>query len=135
MRRTIMVCVVLAFLLGVTPHRLISGGETQKSAPVGAGLLPDGFSITPTAAPGSIFRGLPTGLRSDGSADANGAVTAALSPDGTALLVVTTGYNKNFSNPDGTPITHSVLDPTTGLPSSTTDSRAEWIFLFDVRGS
>jgi hypothetical protein len=73
-------------------------------------------------------------LRADGTADADGAVTTALSPDGTALLIETTGYNKNFSTPAGTPITHPVLDPTTGLPSSTTDSRAEWVFVYDVRG-
>jgi DNA-binding beta-propeller fold protein YncE len=42
------------------------------------------------------FPGLPTGLRPDGSADADGAVNTALSPDGTALLILTTGYNTGF---------------------------------------
>ncbi len=63
----------------------------RSEAGVGGNLLPDGFYITPTAAPGSVFQGLPTGLRPDGSADANGAVNSALSPDGTALLISTTG--------------------------------------------
>jgi hypothetical protein len=78
----------------------------RRQAAVGGDLLPDGFYITPTAAPGSIFQGLPTGLRPDGSADANGAVNTALSPDGTALLISTTGYNTDFytQGPDGTPI-------------------------------
>jgi len=114
-----------------------AGGQRQNLAPVGGNLLPDGFYITPTAAPGSIFQGLPTGLRPDGSADANGAVTTALSPDGTALLILTTGYNTGFNTqgPDGTPILWAALDPLTGLPSSTTTPNAEWVFLFDVRGA
>src|SRR5271155_1109732 len=112
-------------------------GERSNSAPVGGSLLPDGFYITPTAAPGSIFQGLPTGLRPDGSADANGAVTTALSPDGTALLILTTGYNTGFDTQDasGTPITWAALDPLTGLPTSTTTQNAEWVFVFDVRGT
>ena len=99
--------------------------------------MPDGFYITPTAAPGSVFQGLPTGLRPDGSADANGAVNTALSPDGTALLILTTGYNTNFNTqgPDGTPILWAALYPLTGLPSSTMTPNAEWVFLFDVRGA
>ena len=107
----------------------------QADAGVGGNLLPDGFYITPTAAPGSIFQNLPTGLRPDGSANANGAVSTALSPDGTALLILTTGYNTGFSTQaaDGTPIVWPALDPTTGKPTSTTTSNAEWVFVFDVR--
>jgi hypothetical protein len=77
MRRTIgfSFCAVLALLLCLTASDLAAGGQRQKDAQVGGNVLPDGFYITPTAAPGSIFQGLPTGLRPDGSADANGAVT------------------------------------------------------------
>ncbi|MGA2003914.1 MAG: bifunctional YncE family protein/alkaline phosphatase family protein [Terriglobales bacterium] len=109
----------------------------RSEAGVGGNLLPDGFYITPTAAPGSVFQGLPTGLRPDGSADANGAVNSALSPDGTALLISTTGYNTGFytQGADGTPILWAALDPLTGQPSSTTTPNAEWVFLFDVRGA
>jgi YVTN family beta-propeller protein len=115
----------------------LAGAQRLDAAPAGGNLLPDGFYITPTAAPGSFFQGLPTGLRPDGSADANGAVNTALSPDGSALLVLTTGYNTGFSTqgPEGTPITWAALYPLTGLPSSTTSPNAEWVFLFDVRGS
>jgi YVTN family beta-propeller protein len=129
-------CAVLAFLAClIAPGG--AGGQTWDSAPVGGNLLPDGFRITPTAAPGSIFQGLPTGLRPDGSADANGAVTTALSPDGTALLILTTGYNTNFytQGPSGTPITWPALYPMTGLPSSIMTPNAEWVFVFDVRGA
>ena len=129
-------CAVLALLLCLMVSVLASG-QRRNSAPVGGNLLPDGFYITPTAAPGSIFQGLPTGLRPDGSADANGAVNTALSPDGTALLIVTTGYNTGFytQGPDGTAITWAALDPLTGIPSSTTTPNAEWVFVFDVRGA
>src|SRR5579862_5749108 len=85
----------------------------RADAKVGGNVLPDGFYITPTAAPGSTFLRLKTGLRPDGSADADGAVTTALSPDGTALLILTTGYNTGFNTPgaDGTPIWWPALDP------------------------
>src|SRR5215472_1681738 len=128
------IAALLAFSAGLA-------AALPREAPVGTGpggnaLLPDGFYITPTVAPGSNFQRLSTGLRSDGSADAEGAVTTALSPDGTALLIVTTGYNTNFNfQATGAPrpILHSVLDPTSGRATSTTDPRAEWVFIYDVR--
>jgi YVTN family beta-propeller protein len=139
MRRTIgfSFCAVLAVLLCLPASEFAAGGQRQKDTQVGGNVLPDGFYITPTAAPGSVFQGLPTGLRPDGSADANGAVTTALSPDGTALLILTTGYNTNFftQDPSATPILHTALDPVTGLPSSTMTPNAEWVFVFDVRGA
>ena len=115
----------------------VSASAQKREAPVGGNLLPDGFYITPTAAPGSFFQGLPTGLRPDGSADANGAVNTALSPDGTALLISTTGFNTGFytQGPDGTAILWPALYPLTGLPSSTLTSNAEWVFVYDVRGA
>jgi hypothetical protein len=75
-------------------------------------------------------------LRPDGSADADGAVNTALSPDGTALLILTTGYNTGFNTQasDGTPILWAALDPLTGKPTSTTTPNAEWVYVFDVRG-
>jgi hypothetical protein len=88
-------CALLAFLLCLMVPELASA-QRRNSAAVGGNLLPDGFYITPTAAPGSIFQDLPTGLRPDGSANANGAVNTALSPDGTALLILTTGFNTDF---------------------------------------
>jgi YVTN family beta-propeller protein len=127
---------LLAFLLCVMVPVSASGQRRKAAALVGGNLLPDGFYITPTAAPGSIFQDLPTGLRPDRSANANGAVTTALSPDGTALLILTTGYNTGFNTqgPSGTPIVHPALDPITGKPTSTTTPNAEWVFVFDVRG-
>src|SRR5271163_589696 len=111
MRRTISLCAFLGLFCCLVASAW-AGDQRPSTASVGGNLLPDGFYITPTAAPGSIFQNLPTGLRPDGSANANGAVTTALSPDGTALLIVTTGYNTGFDTQDasGTPITWAALD-------------------------
>lgn len=111
----------------------------QNTLPVGnlgtrgAALLPTGQYITPSAAPGSTFAPLATGLRSDGNADAAGAVKTALSPDGKTLLVLTSSYNQYFNDETtGEEFTYPVLDPTSGAPSSTTTPQAEWVFVFDV---
>lgn len=100
----------------------------------GGALLPTGQVITPAAAPGSTFSRLFTGLRPEtGGAAAAEAVTTALSPDGKTLLVLTSGYNKDFHNEKtGEVITYPVLDPQTGVASSVTTSNAEWVFVFDV---
>ena len=135
MKRKITFCIcsisVLMFLFAP-----VLANAQKPNAQVGGNLLPDGFYITPTAAPGSIFLRLRTGLRPDGSADADGAVNTALSPDGTALLILTTGYNTGFNTQasDGSPILWPALDPLTGKPTSTTTPNAEWVYVFDVRG-
>src|ERR1035438_4953983 len=70
-------CVVLALLVCLMAPAW-AGDQRPSFAPVGSNLLPDGFYITPTAAPGSIFQNLPTGLRPDGTANANGAVNTEI---------------------------------------------------------
>jgi len=57
--------------------------------------LPTGQSVTPTAAPGAIFNSLNPGLTDYPDFTAGQAVTSAVSPDGTTLLVLTSGYNRN----------------------------------------
>jgi YVTN family beta-propeller protein len=96
--------------------------------------LPDGQFITPLIAPGSALYGLTTGLRSDGTADAAGAITSALSPDHKTLLVLTSAYNANFFRMDGKPITVPFLDPNTGKPTGKRTSTFQWVFVFDVSG-
>src|SRR5215813_3290489 len=58
--------------------------------------LPDGQVITPTAAPGAAFNSLNPGLADFPDFTAGQAVTTAISPDGTTLLVLTSGYNRNY---------------------------------------
>jgi YVTN family beta-propeller protein len=102
--------------------------------PAGPALLPTGQYISPLVAPGSSFQLLATGLRPDYTADAAGAMTTVLSPDGTRLLVLTSGYNANIKTTTGTAITVSYLDPTTGKPSTVTSTAWNWVFVFDVTG-
>ena len=109
--------------------------ERTTTLPVGnyndRSLLPTGQFITPTAAPGSTIQVLATGLRADGNADASEAVNTTLSPDGKALLVLTSGWNRNNAQPDGTPITFPTLDPVTGTPVGTTRND-EWVLVFHL---
>jgi YVTN family beta-propeller protein len=109
--------------------------EQTTTLPVGnfngRSLLATGQFITPTAAPGSSIQQLATGLRADGNADAAEAVNGVLSPDGKTLLVMTSGWNKNNDQPDGTRITFPTLDPVTGAAVGTTGND-EWVFVYKI---
>jgi YVTN family beta-propeller protein len=108
----------------------------------GPALIPTGQYITATAAPGSSYQRLTTGLRADGNADADDAVSSALSPDGKTLLVLTTGFNTSINYESGAPILFPVLSPLTGTPATFTNpvtgqpaqgyNQAEFVFVFDV---
>jgi YVTN family beta-propeller protein len=74
---------------------LVSGISTPAFAQEA---LPDGQSITPAAAPGAVFSPLNPGLADYPDFTAGQAVTSTLSPDGTKLLVLTSGYNRNFDD-------------------------------------
>ncbi len=58
-----------------------------------AQMLPTGATITPTAAPGSVFVPLRTTLPDFPFYTPDGAETTAISPDGNTLLILTSGYN------------------------------------------
>src|SRR6266404_4884299 len=82
--------------------------------------IPTGVHITPSAAKGSIFQALNPGLVSDPSFTVGQAVSAAVSPDGKTLLILTSGYNnQNF---------------TSGPHKGDTNpaESAEYIFVFDI---
>ena len=55
--------------------------------------LPNGLAITPYAAPHSVLLPLKPGLADRPDFTLGQGVTAALSPDGRLLLVLTSGYN------------------------------------------
>jgi sugar lactone lactonase YvrE len=57
-------------------------------------VLPTGATITPDAAPGSVFQPLAVALPDYPNFVATGAVTTAVSPDGKTLLILTSGFNK-----------------------------------------
>lgn len=78
--------------------------------------LPTGMTITPMAVSGATSYPLNPHLEQFPSFVAGQPVTLALSPDGTKLLVLTSGYNRNNS-PDGRRVK---------------DASDEYVFVFDV---
>jgi YVTN family beta-propeller protein len=58
--------------------------------------LPDGQSVTPTAAPGAVFTALNPHLADYPKFTAGQAVTTVVSPDGSILLALTSGYNRMY---------------------------------------
>jgi DNA-binding beta-propeller fold protein YncE len=78
--------------------------------------LPTGADITPHAAPGSLVMELDPHVTEHPEMRAGYAVSLALSPDGTTLALLTSGYNQ--------------LETEKGVPVEGT--RAEYIFFYDV---
>jgi hypothetical protein len=88
-------------LLAVSATAIAATGAAGAAAEQPAGgtesaWLPTGASITPLAAPGSRLLLLNPGLADRPGFLADHAVANALSPDGRTLLVLTSGYNRNF---------------------------------------
>ncbi len=80
---------------------------------------PTGQALTPTAAPGAIFQPLNPDLPDDPRFTAGQASALALSPDGKALLILTSGFNRTFG-PDG---------------KFVADRSNEYVFVYDVSGA
>jgi|CZLA01.1.fsa_nt_gi DNA-binding beta-propeller fold protein YncE len=59
-------------------------------------LLPTGATITPDAAPGSVFQPLTVALPDYPNYSPDSAQTTAVSPDGKTLLILTSGFNLNL---------------------------------------
>ena len=79
-------------------------------------LLPNGLSITPQAAPHSVQLMLNPGVSSRPNFNLGEAVTTALSPDGTQLLVLTSGYNRGPRESGASPEFVFVYDVTSYPP-------------------
>ncbi len=82
--------------------------------------IPTGQFITPLAAPGATFAGLNPGLKDFSQYTVGQAMSEALSPDGTTLLILTSGYNR-------------LNDTKTGKEIAA-DSN-EYVFVYDVSGT
>lgn len=124
------------FCVLFTPVVILNGASEAEGQPAATGaaseILPTGQTLTPLAAPGAQMLRFETGLRSDGDADAAGAMSLALSPDGSTLLALTSGYNTEYHDPDGKPIHFPVSDPLTGAASNVTTDLTQWIFVYHV---
>ena len=95
------------------------GGELLTSE------IPTGKTITPTAARGAIFQDLNPHYPSAPELRAGQATAVAVSPDGRALAILTSGYNR-YSTPDGNAAEKGKLY----VPELST----EYVFLFDITG-
>jgi DNA-binding beta-propeller fold protein YncE len=83
-------------------------GAAAQAVPVlkpgaAAQFTPTSQSITPNAAKGSSFESLNPDLASLPDFTAGQASAMAISPDGRELLILTSGFNRNFG-PDGRPV-------------------------------
>ncbi|HUI54947.1 MAG TPA: beta-propeller fold lactonase family protein [Bryobacteraceae bacterium] len=81
-----------AVLATATLTAQTSGNTSPSNEPI---VLPTGLSITPTAAPHSALQLLNPGVPTLPTFTADHPVTTALSPDGTQLLILTSGYNED----------------------------------------
>lgn len=93
----------------------LCAGQSQNPA---GEPLPTGMSITPKAAKGTWLQPLNPDLPDRPSFTVDHPITTALSPDGGTLLVLTSGFNRNF-DPKGRFIP---------------DQSTEYVFVYDVRG-
>lgn len=102
----------------------LGGQATAMATEKAAGIkidgtrLPTGARITPVASPGARFERLNPDLPTLPHFQAGQAVSTALSPDGKTLLVLTSGYNRNW-------------DPSGKIDRK---SSSEYVFVYDVRG-
>jgi YVTN family beta-propeller protein len=78
--------------------------------------LPTGVRITPMAAEGAVFQPLNPDLPTRPDFVVGQAVTTAISPDRQTLLILTSGYNRNYG-PDG---------------KRTPEESNEYVFVYDI---
>src|SRR4051794_11657994 len=97
---------------------LASAGAACGQALQAGEPTPTGFAITPSAAQGALFQPLNPDLPGLPGFTAGQASAAALSPDGKTLLILTSGFNRNFGS-DGKAIP---------------ERSNEYVFVYDVSG-
>ncbi len=83
-------------VLGCLPLLATGPQKGDHATPPSPEILPTGMSITPTAAKGSTFQPLNPDLPDLPAFTVDHPITTAISPDGNTLLVLTSGYNRNF---------------------------------------
>src|ERR1700730_16753066 len=102
----------IAVVIGVLPVMTMASAPERQ-------WLPTGASITPLAAPGTQIQNLNPALVDFPDFVADHAVAEARSPDGKTLLVLTSGYNRNFAA-DG---------------KAVADASGDYVFVFDASGA
>src|SRR5215472_9587528 len=108
-----LLAVFVSLFLSITPKS--AGQQATSAAPVPES-LPTGMSITPTAAKGTVFQLLNPDLHDRPEFTADHPITTALSPDGSTLLILTSGFNRNVDHKG-----HAILAES-----------GEYVFVYDV---
>ncbi len=103
-------------LVRVVSLAILAGATMAGTALSAQIMLPTGATITPTAAPGSVFGPLTTSLPDFPTYTPDGAETTVISPDGKTLLILTSGYN--------------LIEDSSGNHTGT-DS-GEFVFVYDI---
>jgi DNA-binding beta-propeller fold protein YncE len=104
---------------GLCAGLALAAGSAMAASPPAGQFIPTGQAITPEAARGAVFQRLNPGLAELPDFEAGQASATALSPDGKTLLVLTSGFNRNFgANGKVVPALSN-----------------EYVFLFDVSGA
>lgn len=118
-------CLAMALIAIVSPIALVAQQQ-----------LPNGQVITPTAASGATLQALNPRLDKLPFFTAGQAVTTVTSPDRQTLLVLTSGYNKNYDNDGdahvyGGAVDNANYDDKGQLRPS---NSYEYVFVFDISG-
>lgn len=119
------ICLAIALFAIVAPIALVAQQQ-----------LPNGQVITPTAASGATLQALNPHLDKLPFFTAGQAVTTVTAPDGQTLLVLTSGYNKNYDD-DGDAhvysgaVNNANYDDKGQLRPS---NSYEYVFVFDISG-
>src|SRR5258708_1262517 len=87
---------IAVLVLGYLPLLATGPQKGTHTTPPSQESLPTGMSITPTAAKGSTFPPLNPALPDLPQFTVDHPITTAISPDGNTLLILTSGYNRNF---------------------------------------
>jgi DNA-binding beta-propeller fold protein YncE len=124
--RTVLLCgtVMTAAMAAFAPAFAPAFANDGPSDNSGILPVPTGQFITPTFAAGATFQTLNPQLPAPyNTFRPDGAIASALSPDGSTLLVMTSGYN-TLNDPSG-----NLLSPSSG---DSVDGASEYIFVYDV---
>ena len=110
---------LLLVALGVLGFQWEARGQSSKQVTSSSEeiTLPTGMMITPTAAKGSIFQPLNPGLPDLPSFTVDHPVSTAVSPDGNTLLILTSGFNRNYDKEGKV------------IPAQSN----EYVFVYDIR--
>jgi len=123
MRKRSLFCVGVLALLGT-----VRASDTSAAADEPRAIeIPTGQTITPEAAQGAVFQDLDPKLAAAPDMRPGQAVALSVAPDGRTLAILTSGYNRFFSEAVNKADPKAATDPT-----RQPEFISEYLFLFDI---